>query len=62
MSTLGFNKYVGPLKHYLAKYREANKDTLKADAEAKAVAAKKAAVARAAAAEAAAKAAEGNSS
>lgn len=26
MSTLGFNKYVEPLKHYLTKYREVNKE------------------------------------
>ena len=54
MSTLGFNKYVEPLKHYLNKYREANKDALKADAVAKAAAASAAATARASAAAAAA--------
>ena len=57
MSTLGFNKYVEPLKHYLTKYREANKDALKADAAAKAAAAATAAAARANAAAAAAAAA-----
>ena len=60
MSTLGFNKYVEPLKHYLTKYREANKDALKADAAAKAAASAAAATARAnAAAAAAAAAAQG---
>ena len=60
MSTLGFNKYVEPLKHYLTKYREANKESNKADAaaaKAATAAAKAAAAANAAAARAAAVAA-----
>lgn len=39
MSTLGFNKYVEPLKHYLAKYREVNKGDKSASKSAKAAAA-----------------------
>ena len=57
MSTLGFNKYVEPLKHYLTKYREANKESNKADAaaaKAATAAAKAAAAANVAAAKAAA--------